>query len=242
MESLDPLFDNWKSEKLEEQSTNSKFVALSKEWREESVNTQYSYQFTWLGVPIIQYPSDLVVFQEIVWKVRPTLIIECGVARGGSMIFWASMQEIAGIKPNVIGVDIDIRNHARVAIDGSRYAQDIDLIEADSTANETHKTLAARINPQDIVLIILDSNHTHDHVLAELYGYANYVSKNSYLLVLDTVIEDLPIDKSRNWGPGNSPKSAVKEFMERNGDFVIDTSYEQRAVFTVAPNGFLLRK
>ena len=239
--SFDPEFDKFRSEQTEIQNGHEFFWSITSDWIKASVETKYSYGFNWLGVPIIQFPTDLLAFQEIVFKVKPTLIIECGVARGGSAIFWASMQHICGIEPNVLGVDIDIRKHASDAISESRYADSIRLIQGSSIDVETANKVKSIIKAEDTILIILDSNHTYEHVLAELNLYANLVSKNSYLLVLDTVIEDLPIDETRPWGPGASPQTAVMEFMQSHPEFVNESEIEKRIAITVAPKGYWKR-
>lgn len=236
--SFDPEFDKFRSEQAREQTKNDVFWSLTSDWIKASVETKYSYGFNWLGVPIIQFPSDLLAFQEIVYKVKPTLVIECGVARGGSAIFWASMQHLCGIEPNVIGIDIDIRNHALAAVNSSHYADKIHLVQGSSIDLKTFNEVKKMVKPQDKVLVVLDSNHTHEHVLDELHLYSALVSKNSYLLVLDTVIEDLPIDETRPWGPGASPQTAVLEFMSSHPEFVNESEIEKRIAITVAPKGY----
>lgn len=236
--SYDAEFEQTRALNLSELVQDSEFLSTTHKWVEASVRTKYSYGFNWLGVPIIQFPSDLVAFQEIVFEVKPTLIIECGVARGGSVIFWASMQHICGITPNVIGVDIDIRSHTHKAIEDSSYVHGIHLIQASSIEEATAQQVRKLANGHEKVLVVLDSNHTHDHVLAELNLYADLVTSDSYLLVLDTVIENLPIDSSRPWGPGASPQTAVLEYMKNRDDFVNDEELEQRIAITVAPKGY----
>jgi cephalosporin hydroxylase len=237
----DPDFTKWKSNLLKNQTNDFEFKELSKNWLEKSVELKYSYQFEWLGVPIIQLPTDMASFQDIIWRHKPDLIIECGVARGGSLIFWASMQEICGLTPNVLGIDIEIREHTHKAIANSRYANAIQLIQGSSILDTTAE-LARKISEKfEKVMVVLDSNHTHEHVLKELSLYSELVSEGQYLLVLDTIIDDLPVDESRPWGPGASPKSAVFEFMKANKKFIVDRKYEDFSMFTVAPSGFLRR-
>jgi len=240
-DSLDPEFVKFRAEQLKDQASDENFLTLTSDWVNASVKTKYSYGFDWLGVPIIQFPSDLIAFQEIVFKVKPTLIIECGVARGGSAIFWASMQHLSGIKPNVIGVDIDIRDHAWKAIEGSPYREGIHLIVGDSTEKSTFEKVATLINSSDKIMVILDSNHTHEHVLKELEIYAELVTIGSYLLVLDTVIENIPKDATREWGPGANPQTAVLKYMSGRNSFKNDDSIEQRIGITVAPKGYWFR-
>ncbi len=236
--SFDPEFENFRNEQLASQIADENFTQLTAEWVKASVQTRYSYGFNWLGIPIIQFPSDLIAFQEIVYSVKPTLIIECGVARGGSAVFWASMQMLSGVNPNVIGIDIDIRPHAHEAITNSSFSKGIHLIEGSSIDEETALKVKKLVNENDKVMVVLDSNHTHEHVLAELNLYADLVTNQSFLLVLDTVIEELPVDVNRPWGPGASPQTAVLEFMKSRTDFENEIRIEQQIGITVAPKGY----
>lgn len=229
-------FQEWRKKLLGSQSNNREFKAASRDWMQLSVDNKYSYQFDWLGVPIIQMPEDLIIFQEIVYKSQPDLIIETGVARGGSIIFWASIQKLCGITGKVLGVDVDIRQHARSAINDSNFKDEIDLIEGSSTEDKVVDQVKKIISQHKRIMVVLDSNHTHEHVLSELEIYSKFVTKDCFLLVLDTVIDDLKVDPTRPWGPGSSPKSAVKEFMlKTSGDFINEQSYENRALLSVAP-------
>lgn len=239
----DSEFTKWKNETLELQSKDENFQQASTSWLQKAVDSKYSYQFEWLGVPIIQFPTDLIVFQEIVWRTKPDLIIETGVARGGSINYWASLQSICDINGHVLGVDIEIRDHTIRAIEGSKFKDSITLIQGDSTDIQTFEKISQIANQYRRVMVVLDSNHTHEHVYRELELYANLVSEGCYLLVLDTVIDDLRIDPNREWGPGKSPKSAVLNFMNANPlIFEADRTIEEKAVFTVAPSGFWIKK
>ena len=232
-------FQEWRKKLLGSQSNNREFKAVSRNWMQLSVDNKYSYQFDWLGVPIIQMPEDLIIFQEIVYKTQPDLIIETGVARGGSIIFWASIQKLCGITGKVLGVDVDIRQHARSAINYSNFKDEIDLIEGSSIEDKVVDQVKKIVSQHKRIMVVLDSNHTHEHVLSELEIYSKFVTKDCFLLVLDTVIDDLKVDPMRPWGPGSSPKSAVKEFMlKTSGDFINEQSYENRALLSVAPNGY----
>ena len=238
----DTDFENWRKSFLKIQSADANFKKLSGEWIQYAVDNKFSYQFDWMGIPIIQMPGDLVMFQEIVWKTRPDLIIETGVARGGSLVFWASMQKMCGIDGQVLGVDIDIRDHARKAIAGSAFNEQIQLLQGSSTDSDIFAEVLKISSKYKRVMVALDSNHTHDHVFDELKLYAEIVSPGCMLLVLDTVIDDLKADPDRPWGPGASPKSAVLNYMESNkGVFENSVSYENRSCLTVAPNGYWLR-
>ena len=208
---------------------------------------KYSYNFSWLGRPIIQYPQDIVAMQELVWKVQPDLVIETGVAHGGSLILFASLLELNAAcggpaDAKVVGIDIDIRPHNRQAIEAHPMARRIELIQGSSIDDKVVAKVRGLAGNKR-VLISLDSNHTHEHVLAELGAYAPLVAKGSYCVVFDTVIEDTPAEyqNCRPWGPGNSPKSAVREFLKSNPDFVIDEEMHNKLLITVAPGGFLKR-
>jgi len=202
---------------------------------------EYSYHFRWLGRPIIQYPQDIVAMQELIWDVKPELIIETGIARGGSLIFSASILQLIGGAGLVVGVDIEIRPHNRQAIEAHPMAKRIKMIEASSIHENTAAQIRALATGRKPVMVFLDSNHTHEHVLRELELYAPLVTKGSYLVVLDTVIEDLPEDAfpNRPWGRGNNPKTAVKEFLMHNHRFVLESEIENKLLLTVAPSGYL---
>lgn len=203
---------------------------------------RYSFNFDWLGLPIIQYPQDIVALQEIVWSVQPDLIIETGIARGGSLIFYASMLELLG-RGEVVGVDIDIRAHNRKAIERHRLAKRIRLIEGSSVDSSVINQLKLISQRHRKILVCLDSNHSHDHVLRELEAYAPLVTRGSYLVAFDTVIEQLPASccAGRPWGPGNSSGTAVKAFLRRHRNFMIDRAIEAKLIITAAPGGFLKR-
>jgi cephalosporin hydroxylase len=235
-------FQEWRKKLLASQSNDIKLKGASRDWMQLAVNNKYSYQFDWLGVPIIQMPEDLIIFQEIVYKTQPDLIIETGVARGGSIIFWASIQKLCGITGKVLGVDIDIREHARNAINDSDFKDEIYLIEGSSVEGRVVNQVKNYVSQHKKIMVVLDSNHTHEHVLSELEIYSKFVTKDCFLLVLDTVIDHLNLDPERPWGPGSSPKSAVKEFMLKNPEqFANEQSYENRALLSVAPYGYWIK-
>ena len=235
-------FQEWRKKLLASQSNNIKLKGASRDWMQLAVDNKYSYQFDWLGVPIIQMPEDLIIFQEIVYKTQPDLIIETGVARGGSIIFWASIQKLCGITGKVLGVDIDIREHARNAINNSDFKDEIYLIEGSSVEGRVVNQVKNYVSQHKKIMVVLDSNHTHKHVLSELEIYSKFVTKDCFLLVLDTVIDHLNLDPERPWGPGSSPKSAVKEFMLKNPEqFANEQSYENRALLSVAPYGYWIK-
>lgn len=213
-----------------------------------SLSSRYSYNFSWLGRPIIQYPQDMVAMQQIIWAVQPEAIVETGIAHGGSLIFSASMLELnaacggpAGAE--VIGVDIDIRPHNRKAIEAHPLARRITMIQGSSIAPDIVAEVRNRVSGKQRVMVCLDSNHTHDHVLAELEAYAPLTSVGSYCVVFDTVIEDVPAHmfSDRPWGPGNNPKTAVQQYLKSHPEFEVDERIDRQLLISVAPGGYLRR-
>ena len=214
---------------------------LTREWFVRSSRHEYPYHFTWMGLPIIQFPQDVVAMQEIIWRVKPDVIIETGIARGGSMVFHASMLELVGGEGRVIGVDVDIRSHNRAAIEGSPFFKRMILIEGSSIDPAVVSKVRAEVRGAARVLVSLDSSHTHEHVLAELEAYSPFVTRDSYLVVFDTSIEQLPPDVlgDRPWAPGNSPATAVTVFLAGSDRFVVDAEIEHKLLITEAPGGYL---
>ena len=240
------------------QGLDQSFSKSTREWINKAQLMKYSYHFSWLSRPIIQYPQDIVAMQEIIWAVKPDLIIETGIAHGGSLIFSASMLALldmcdaieAGVmidpklsERKVLGVDIDIRAHNRTAIEAHPMASRIQMIQGSSTEPEIIEQVHAVASNYSRVLVCLDSNHTHDHVLAELEAYAPLTSIGSYCVVFDTVVEDMPKEMfpDRPWGPGNNPKTAVWEYLKKHPEFEIDKDIQHKLQLTVAPDGYLKR-
>jgi cephalosporin hydroxylase len=229
-------------------SDNKELAKLGSLFLNASIKPKYSYNFEWLGRPIIQYPQDMVAMQELIWKVQPDLIIETGIAHGGSLIFSASMLELNAIcggcqDAEVLGLDIDIRAHNREAIEAHPMFKRISMIQGSSIDAEIIKQVKAKALGKEKILVCLDSNHTHDHVLAELEAYAPLTSIDSYCVVFDTIIQDLPNDmfSDRPWGVGNNPKTAVWEYLKSHPEFEIDKSIQHKLLITVAPDGYLKR-
>jgi cephalosporin hydroxylase len=195
-----------------------------------------------MGRPLIQYPQDMIAMQEILWDVRPDLIIETGIAHGGSLVYYASLCELMG-HGEVLGIDIDIRSHNRKAIEAHPMFKRITLIQGSSTAPEVISEVTQAAAGKK-VLVVLDSNHAHAHVLAELAAYAPLVSVGSYCIVFDTVIEDLPagLYPDRPWDVGDNPKTAVREFLAGHPEFAVDEELEAKLLITVAPGGYLRRE
>jgi len=223
-----------------EMAKSNSFKKLTKSWFESSVKFEYSYHFTWLGRPIIQYPQDIMALQEIIWKVKPDLIIETGIARGGSLMLSASILQLLG-KGKVLGIDIKIRPENKKKIQQHFLWKRISMIEGSSIDKKTIDKVYKFAKGKKRVMVVLDSNHTHEHVLNELKAYSPLVSKNSYLVVFDTIIEDLPkkIESKQPWSKGNNPKTALLEFLKHNKQFKIDKEIENKLMISVAPSGYL---
>lgn len=240
-------------------SNDTDLQALSRIWIREISAHKWAYNFSWLGRPAIQFPNDAWALQEIVWKIRPDLIIETGIAHGGSLMISASLLALLDYtdavemgtaldpkasKRKVIGIDIDIRSHNRAAIESHPLSHKIQMFEGSSIDPSIVSAVKEAAKGYQRVLVCLDSNHTHEHVLAELSAYAPLVSSGSYCIVYDTIVENMPASMfpDRPWKPGNSPKSAVKAFLNQNEDFIVDQQIDAKLLISVAPGGFLRRK
>jgi cephalosporin hydroxylase len=254
------IFKQECKEEIDRQGQDSELERVTREWMNKANEKKYSYHFEWMGRPIIQYPQDIVAVQELVWKIKPDLIIETGVAHGGSLILSASLLALldltdaiedgsdsidpANSSRLVVGIDIDIRKHNREAIEAHPMASRIHLIQGSSISKEVAEEVKQISKKFKNVLVFLDSNHTHEHVLQELQIYAPLVSKNSYCVVFDTVIDDMPksLFRDRPWGPGNNPKTAVIDYLASHSEFSVDGSLDNKLKITVAPSGFLKRQ
>lgn len=244
-------YEQFKSEcdsEIKDQGDDTELRAITDDWFRKANSHKYSYHFEWLGRPIIQYPQDIIAMQQIIWNTQPDLIIETGIAHGGSLIFSASMLELNAAcggpaDASVLGIDIDIREHNRNAIDAHPMKKRIEMIEGSSIDDAIISEVKQKTAEKRSILVCLDSNHTHEHVLAELNAYADLTSIGSYCVVFDTIIEDLPgnMYPNRPWGPGNSPKSAVAEFLLENENFEIDRRIDNQLLISVAPHGYLRR-
>ena len=252
-------FAQERRERLSAYGQDGAFQSLSQDWLRESMQRKYVYNFDWLGRPIIQYPQDMWAVQDLIWRVRPDLVIETGIAHGGSLILSASMLAMLDMcdaieagtvldpsksRRKVLGLDIDIRAHNRAAIEQHPMGSRIQMLQGSSIAPEVVQQVHAIAQQHGRILVFLDSMHTHEHVLAELQAYAPLVSPGSYCVVFDTYVDDMPpgFFADRPWDVGNNPKTAVREWMANNPDFEVDAAMEQRLQVTVAPHGFLRRK
>jgi cephalosporin hydroxylase len=221
--------------------TDDDIASLANELLIKACRYRYSYNFTWLGRPIIQFPADMIATQEIIFKVKPQIIIETGIAHGGSLIFSASILQLLGGTRRVLGIDIDIRSHNRVAIEAHPMSQYINLLQGSSIDEELVQQVRQRVAGRAPILVILDSNHSHAHVIRELELYSPLVTNGSYLIVQDTIVQDMPADvfPGRPWGPNNNPKTAVVEFLKGTSRFEIDDEYDHKLLMTGCPSGFL---
>lgn len=241
----DPIqaFVKEREQRIEENRRNSDLQKAAADFNVESNRAQYSYNFSWMGRPIIQYPQDMIAMQELIWEIKPDLIIETGIAHGGSLIYYASLLELIG-EGEVLGIDIDIRSHNKAEIEKHPMFKRIKMIEGSAVSEETVEKVKSFAKDKKRILVCLDSNHTHEHVLQELEFYAPLVTVGSYIVVFDTIVEDLPegyFSQKRPWGISNNPKTAVYEFLNTNKDFEIDHSIDNKVLISVAPEGYLKR-
>jgi cephalosporin hydroxylase len=241
-------FDLQRERNISKLGEDNELKEFSRAWQVRAAEHDYIYNFSWLGRPIIQLPQDVFAMQELIWAAQPDLIIETGIAHGGSLIFSASMLELNAACGGpqdalALGIDIDIRAHNRAAIEAHPMSRRIAMIEGSSIAPETVEQVRARAEGRARVMVCLDSNHTHDHVLAELQAYAPLVSVGSYCVVFDTAIEEVPAEMlgERPWGPGNNPMTAVREFLKSTDSFVTAREVSNKILITVAPDGYLKR-
>ncbi len=230
------------------QGQDTHFQRVSRDWLVAATDHKYSYHFTWLGRPIIQLPQDILAMQELIWTVQPDLIVETGIAHGGSLVFSAAMLELNAScggpwDAEVLGIDIDIRSHNRSAIEAHPMARRISMVEGSSVDPHVVDQVRDRAKAADRVLVCLDSKHSHEHVLAELEVYAPLVTLDSYCVVFDTVIEQLPeeVHPDRPWGPGDNPMTAVTAFLDRHPEFQIDHMIDAKLALSCVPNGYLRR-
>ena len=218
----------------------------------ETVGSKYSYLFSWMGRPIIQYPQDILMVQELIFKTNPEFIIETGVAHGGSLTLSASMLALLDLRENilprdskrkVIGIDLEIRKHNRIAIENHFLSNYIELIEGSSTDQNVINKINNLCPSSHSTMVFLDSDHTEEHVLRELFLYSKFVTKGSYLIVFDTSIEffkDINYERKK-WSVGNNPRTAISKFLENNNDFEIDKSIDDKLLISVAKEGYLKR-
>ena len=248
-----------RTERLQRYAADGELRALSHRWLQHSMASKYVYNFDWLGRPIIQYPQDMWAVQDLIWRVRPDLVIETGIAHGGSLILSASMLALLDMcdaidsgemldprssRRKVLGIDIDIREHNRAAIEAHPLAGRIRMLQGSSIAPNVVEQVQEIAQGYSRVMVFLDSMHTHEHVLAELDAYGPLVSPTSYCVVFDTFVDDMPAGffVDRPWDVGDNPKTAVHQWLKTHPEFEIDHDMERRLQVTVAPQGFLRRR
>lgn len=251
-------YENERDARISKNASNQSLQDLSNRWVHDAMKKMYVYNFSSLGRPIIQFPQDMVAVQELIWEVKPDLIIETGIAHGGSIIQSAMMLAVLDMceeieagasdmptasKRKVLAVDIDIRDHNRQAIEAHPMASRIEMIQGSAVAPEVIAKVRDFAKEYKNILVMVDSMHTHDHVIRELEGYSDLVSVGSYFIVFDTFVEDMPTNffSDRPWDPGNNPKTAVHEWLKSNPNFEIDTTVHNKLLITVAPDGYLKR-
>tara|TARA_B100001123_G_C15194385_1_gene980748 strand:- start:561 stop:1313 length:753 start_codon:yes stop_codon:yes gene_type:complete len=246
----DKKFEIEKKKIIKKNRSSKKFFNLTKKFNTEASLNKYTYSFNWLGVPIIQYPQDIIIMQELIYKVKPDLIIETGVARSGSLILYSSLLALITKNYRVIGVDLDIRSHARKVLLNHKFSKKITTFEGSSNNKKILNKILKITKKFKKVLVCLDSDHTHNHVLKELENYSNFVSKNSYIVIFDTtqgmfdkrnIKKISKIYKYKPWGIKSNPLTAVKEFLKTNKNFVVDNNYFDKALISNCYSGFLRR-
>jgi cephalosporin hydroxylase len=238
---MNVTFEEGKKENIRKLGRSTVLRNMSIRWITDVSVHKYSYNFTWMGWPFVQFPQDIIAMQEIIWQVQPDLIIETGIAHRGSLIFHVSMLELIGEDGCVLGIDIHIRRHKRIEIEKHRMFKLITMLQGSSVDEELVNRVYEFTKSRKKVLVAPDSNHTYDHVLRELKFYSPLVTRGSYLVVFDTIIEDMPehFFPDNPWGGGKNPKTAVHEFLRTNKRFVIDKEIESKLLITVAPHGYL---
>jgi len=236
-------FTEERKQRVKNNSVNKELHLAASAFNLESNKAKYSYNFSWMGRPIIQYPQDLIAMQEIIWDLKPDLMIETGIAHGGSLIYYASILELIG-KGEVLGIDIDIREHNRIEIEKHPMFKRIKMLQGSSVDPNIIEQVNKYAKGKETILVSLDSNHTQAHVLQELRYYSPLVTTGSYIVVFDTIVEHLPegyFDQKRPWGISNNPKTAVNEFLKNNNDFIQDSEIDNKLLISVAPGGYLKR-
>lgn len=239
----DPIkaFQEERAELINSYGSNEELKAAAQRFNEVSNRDRYSYNFSWMGRPIIQYPQDMVKMQELIWSIQPDILIETGIAHGGSLIYYASIMELIG-KGEVLGIDIDIREHNRREIEAHPMAKRIKMIQGSAVDESIAQQVREAAAGKQTVMVCLDSNHTHEHVLRELELYAPLTTVGSYCVVFDTIVEDMPAKMyDRPWDVGDNPKTAVREYIKQHPEFEIDKQIDNQLLISVAPDGYLKR-
>lgn len=233
-------FEIEKAQEIKKALGDPELLLKGRDFLIHSDRYKYGYYWTWMGLPIIQMPEDIVLTQEIMWETKPDFVIEAGIAWGGSLALYAAFQEIQGFG-KVIGIDVTIPIHNREAILSTPVSHRISLVEGSSTDPKIYDQIVAQIPHNSNILLVLDSNHTHENVLAELKLWSPLLQKGNYIIVSDTIVEEIPEQKHRPrpWGPGNNPMTAMREFLKSNDRFTFANNYSDRAFTSFNPSGYL---
>lgn len=233
-------FDNERIRLLDSLGENDSLKSQGLDFVNSSNHKKYAYVWNWLGLPVIQMPEDLIKVQEIIFETKPDFVIETGVAWGGSLLFYSSILNSIG-HGDVIGIDITIPEHNRANIMRSIGSERINLIEGSSVSEDIVNKIESIVPKGSKVLLILDSHHTHEHVLAELELWSPLVTSGNYIVVCDTIVEyiEAPADRVRDWGKGNNPATAVNQFLSKNSRFSLDNEYNLKSFTSFHPGGFL---
>jgi cephalosporin hydroxylase len=235
-------FERTKREAAARMAADESLAAKALDLNVAADRNDWSYQWSWLGLPVIQMPPDIVALQEVIWETRPQLLVETGIARGGSLVLYASILELLG-EGGVLGIDVDIRAHNREAIETHPLAKRIRMIEGSSLDDEVVALARAAAAEVDRVMVVLDSNHTHEHVLGELRAYGPLVTVGQFLVVADTFVEKIPEQehRPREWGPGNNPATALRAWLDETDGFEPDPFVNSKLLLTASPGGYLRR-
>ena len=233
-------FEIEKNQEIQRALADPELLRKGRDFLIHSDRYKYGYYWTWMGLPIIQMPEDIALTQEIMWETKPDFVIEAGIAWGGSLALYAAFQELQGFG-KVIGIDVTIPAHNRDAIMSTPVSHRITLIEGSSSDPEVFEQISSEIPQGSNILLVLDSNHTHDHVLAELKLWSPLLQKGNFIIVSDTIVEVIPEQKHRPrpWGPGNNPMTGMQEFLESNDRFTPSNAYSDRAIVSFNPSGYL---
>jgi len=237
-------FYNERKNDIEKMGMDVDLRKKSLEWMLHADKYKYTYNYSWMGRPIVKYPNDMLIQQELMWMLKPDLIIETGIAHGGSIIFSASMQKMMGIDGEVVGIDIDIRPHNRKLIEEHPMYKNITMFEGNSTDKNFIKKIEEHVTGKKTVMVILDSLHSHQHVYLELQLYSKFVTLGSYCILPDTFIEFFPkgyYSKNRPWDVGDNPYTAMKQFINETDEFEVDKSLTNKAMITETIDGYLKR-
>lgn len=246
MNETDPIkqFQEERAADIARMGQDAELRQKSLDWMLHADKYKYTYNFSWMGRPIIKYPNDMVVQQELMWKLKPDLVVETGIAHGGSIIFSAAMMEMMGIDGEVVGVDIDIRPHNRREIENHPMAKRITMFEGSSTDEELFAQVRKKAEGKKCVMVLLDSLHSHEHVYNELQLYPDLVTEGSYLILPDTFIELFPkgyYSHNRPWDVGDNPMTAMRQFLQEDDRFEIDQEIDNKLMITEGINGYLKR-